>query len=160
MWAPPPAAKNYAWIIGITTAAILVVGVGFFWALLVYQGREIPRELILVVSGAGTVLTNLGVLFVGRQSRTNQLRTDSVSQQLQDGITDHLVEAKESLASQDQVLDLIREAMTDGARNLAGIHYRFDAIEARLIDRTARFERIEALLKQLQAKQSEATGGK
>lgn len=89
-------ATNYAWIVCITVAAILIVGGAFLFAVLVYQERQIPRELVLVVSGIGTLLTNAAILFVGRQAKANHIGTEDIATEIKDGVSTDLAKIKDA----------------------------------------------------------------
>lgn len=145
----PTPARNFAFVVAISVIAVLVVGFGLLYALLIYNERQIPRELILVLSGVGTLLAQLSILFVGRQAKTNSEGTREVVNRLDNGISNRLKSTEDKTDENNELLQVIKGAIEDGHRNMSFVSERFQAIESRLIDRTSRFDRIEEKLERI-----------
>lgn len=124
----PDPAKNLAWILGIIVVSVIVVLGAALYALLIYQGKQVPRELLLLVSGVGQILTIAAMGFVGRQARFNQSNIQGVAHRIEDGVTS-------KLDSHGAKLDATNEAILE-----------------LLQGRTSYFERIEAELEEINRK--------
>lgn len=127
-WELPDPARNLAWILGIIVVAVVVVLGAGLYALLIYQGRQVPRELLLVVSGVGQILTIAAMGFVGRQAKQNQERISTVAHTIEDGVGTKLDSHSAKLdATNEAILELLQR-------------------------RTSYFERIEAELGEINRK--------